>query len=440
MKTEFADLTETKKSVAVEIPSDIVDAQIDRVARSYSRQARIPGFRQGKVPPTLIKKRFREQILHDVAHDLIPRAIDEALRERGLEPVDTPDVKDVSLDEGQALTFTATFETLPAIDPGPLDTISLRRPAVTLEENAVEQTLTQLQNRAARYEPVEGRGIEEGDTVTLDVERAPTAAPLDELGAGRATSRPGEKPEHHHDVVVEIGGKANPPGFDEELRGLEAGAKKTFTIHYPDDYAVKEMAGTSVEYTVAVKDLRKRVLPALDDEFAKDVGEFENLQALRDRVSEDLQREAEAEADRNLRGDLMKQLAARVVVDIPESLVERELDRRTEEFARRLMDQNIDPQRANIDWDQFRDSQRDASRESVKSALVLDEISRRENVSVSDEDIEKDVARYAERSGLSPAAVRARLEKEGALSRLSAGLRREKTMDYILSQAQVTRD
>ena len=121
MKTEFADLSDTKKSVAVEIPSDIVDAQIDRVARSYSRQARIPGFRQGKVPPTLIKKRFREQILHDVAHDLIPRAIDEALRERGLEPVDTPDVKDVTLDEGQPLTFTATFETLPPIDPGPLE-------------------------------------------------------------------------------------------------------------------------------------------------------------------------------------------------------------------------------------------------------------------------------------------------------------------------------
>ena len=173
MKTEFADLTETKKSVAVEIPSDIVDAQIERVAKSYSRQARIPGFRPGKVPPNLIKKRFREQILHDVAHDLIPRAIDDALRERGLEPVDTPDVKDVSLDEGQALTFTAVFETLPPIDPGPLDTIALRRPAVTLEEGAMERTLQQLQNRAARYEPVEGRPVADGDTVTLEARPSP---------------------------------------------------------------------------------------------------------------------------------------------------------------------------------------------------------------------------------------------------------------------------
>ena len=426
MKTEFADLTETKKSVAVEIPSDIVDAQIDRVARSYSRQARIPGFRKGKVPATLIKKRFREQILHDVAHDLIPRAIDEALRERGLEPVDTPDVKDVTLDEGQALTFTATFETLPPIDPGPLETIALRRPAVTLEDDAVDKTIGQLRDRAARYEPVEGRGVEDGDTVTLDVERKAAAA--------------GEKSDHHHDVVVEIGGTANPPGFDDHLKGLEAGADKSFTIHYPDDYAVKEMAGTSVDYHVQVKDIRKRVLPALDDEFAKDVGEFDTLQALRDRIQQDLQKEAEAEADRALRGDLLKALASRVNVEIPDSLVERELDRRLEEFARRLMDQNIDPRRANIDWDQFRDSQREASREAVKSALVLDEISRREQVTVSDEDIDKDVAQYAERSGLTPAAVRARLEKDGALSRLSAGLRREKTMDYVLGQAQVTRD
>ena len=426
MKTEFADLSETKKSVAVEIPSDIVDAQIDRIARSYSRQARIPGFRQGKVPATLIKKRFREQILHDVAHDLIPRAIDEVLRERGLEPVDTPDVKDVSLDEGQALTFTATFETLPPIDPGPLNSISLRRPAVTLEDNAVETTLTQLQNRAARFEPVEGRAVDGGDTVTLDVDRKATAE--------------GEKDDHHHDVVVEIGAKANPPGFDDNLKGLEPGAEKSFTIHYPDDYAVKELAGTSMDYSVKVKDIRKRVLPVLADEFAKDLGEFDTLEALRARIQQDLEREAEQEADRNLRGSLLKELAARVSVDIPDSLVERELDRRTEEFARRLMDQKIDPRRANIDWDQFRDSQRDASRESVKSALVLDEISRRENVTVSEEEIDKDVAQYAERSGLTPAAVRARLEKEGALSRIAAGLRREKTIDYVLSQAQVTRD
>jgi trigger factor len=427
MKTDFVDLSETKKSVAVEIPSDVVDAQIERVAKSYSRQARIPGFRQGKVPPTLIKKRFKEQILHDVAHDLIPRAIDDALRERGLEPVDTPDVQDVALDEGQALTFTATFETLPPIDPGTLESIALRRPAVTLEDAAVESAISQLQNRAARFEPVEGRAVADGDTVTLDVER-------DEP---HGDHRHGH---NHQDVVVEMGGKANPPGFDDEIRGLDVGAEKSFTLHYPADYAVTEMAGTDVNYKVKVKDIRTRVLPALDDEFAKDVGDFATLEALRERITNDLQREAESEADRQLRADLLKELAGRVTVDLPDALVERELDRRTEEFARRLMDQNIDPRKANIDWDGFRDSQREASQDSVKSALVLDEIARRESIAVTDADLDKDVADYAERSGLTPAAVRARLEKEGALSRLSAGLRREKAIDFVLSKAQVTRD
>src|ERR1043166_4155352 len=163
MKTELLDVSETRKNVRVEIPTDVVNAEIDRIARDYSRKARIPGFRPGKAPARVIKARFKEQILHDVAHDLIPRAIDEALRERGLEPVDTPDVNDVALDEGQALTFTATFETLPPIDPGPLESILLRRPAVTLEDAAVDTTISQLQNRAARFEPVEGRAVADGD-------------------------------------------------------------------------------------------------------------------------------------------------------------------------------------------------------------------------------------------------------------------------------------
>ncbi len=239
---------------------------------------------------------------------------------------------------------------------------------------------------------------------------------------------------------MEMGGKANPPGFDDQIRGLDVGAEKSFTIHYPEDYAVTEMANTDVHYSVKVKDIRTRVLPNLDDEFAKDVGDFATLDALRERITTDLQREAESEADRQLRADLLKELAARVTVDIPDSLVERELDRRTEEFARRLMDQNIDPRRANIDWDGFRDSQREASRDSVKSALILDEIARREHVTVTEADLEKDIADYAERGGITPTAVRARLEKEGALSRLSAGLRREKTIDFVLSKAQVARD
>src|ERR671910_2618177 len=142
MKAEFIDVSDTRKNLVVEIPSSIVDAEIDKVSRDYSKAARIPGFRPGKVPPKVVRQRFRDQILHDVAHGLIPRAVDEALRERGVEPVDTPDIRDVVVEEGQPLKFTATFETVPPIDPGDYSTLSLANRAVAVDDAAVDQALS----------------------------------------------------------------------------------------------------------------------------------------------------------------------------------------------------------------------------------------------------------------------------------------------------------
>jgi trigger factor len=192
-----------------------------------------------------------------------------------------------------------------------------------------------------------------------------------------------------------------------------------------------------VTYSVKVNAIKRRVLPELDDEFAKDLGEFETLDALRTRVREDLEHEARHSAERELRGDMMKQLATRLPFEVPASLVERELDRRLEEFARRLMDQNLDPREAGIDWSAFRESQREVAREAVAGALVLDEIARREQLDASDADVEQEIARYAERTGRTPAAVRAGLEKEGGLSRVYAGLRREKSIDFVMARATI---
>ena len=159
MKTEFIDVSDTRKNLVVEIPSTVVDAEIDKVSRDYSKAARIPGFRPGKVPAKIVRQRFRDQILHDVAHGLIPRAVDEALRERGVEPVDTPDIRDVVVEEGQPLKFTATFDTVPAIEPGDYNSIQLRRHHA-VDDSAVEQALSRLREQSARYEPVEDRGVQ----------------------------------------------------------------------------------------------------------------------------------------------------------------------------------------------------------------------------------------------------------------------------------------
>jgi trigger factor len=421
MKTEFTDVSATQKTLTIEIPVDVVAAEINRVAKGYTKQARIPGFRPGKVPTTLVKQRFKEQILHDVAHGLIPRAVDEALQERGIEPVDTPNIKDVALEEGQPLTFTAAIETVPPFDVGDLSTIEATRHATDVNDEAVEKTLQQLRQRGAKHEPVENRGVEDGDTVVLDIERKDAEG----------------QPDRHEDVSLELGSPANPPGFDAQLLGLRTGETKTFTTHFPEDYTVKEMANTDVEYTVTVKDIRRKVLPELDDEFAKDLGAFESLSALRDRVRADLQQESEEHARQHLRTDVLKQLSDRVTFDLPPSLVEREMDRRIEEFASRLMQQNVDPRQAGIDWGQFRESQRDPARASVASALALDEIARREGLTVSAEDVDKEIERFAVRAGRTPAALRAQLEKEGSVARLANGLRREKAVDLVLSRARI---
>jgi len=437
MKTEFIDVSETRKNLVVEIPSTVVDAEIDKVSRDYSKAARIPGFRPGKVPAKVVRQRFRDQILHDVAHGLIPRAVDEALRERGIEPVDTPDIQQVVVLEGQPLKFTAAFETVPPIDVGDYASLTVHRKRPQVDEAAVDAALTQLRERAARYEPIEGRGAEAGDSVLMDLVRTARKAAEEPLIVipGQSAPEPDTESDKHDNVTVDIGAPANPPGFDDALVGIVAGESRSFDVQYPEDYAVKELAGQTVRYDVTVKAIRKRVVPDLDDEFAKDLGEFESLDALRSRVRADLEHEAAHEAERDMRAELLGQLASRVQFEVPPALLDREIDRRVEEFVRRLLEQQIDPTRTNINWEEFRERQREPAAQSVRSALALDEVARREHITVSDEEIEAEIARYAERAGRSPAAVRARLEKEGGLTRLYTGLRRDKAVSFLLTRA-----
>jgi trigger factor len=421
MKTEFIDLSDTQKNLVIEIPGEVVSATIDRLTKDYGKAAKIPGFRPGKAPAQVIRKRYREQILHDVVHELVPRAVDEALRERGLEPVDTPDVKDVIVEEGRPLTFTAAFETVPPIDPGEYAAITLRKTPVAIEEAAVDQALERLRERAARFEPVEDRPVGTGDTVVVDLERT---------GADGQT-------EKHENVSVEVGAPANPPGFDAEITGLQVGDTRQFTLTYPADYAIKELAGSSVAYGVAVRGIKRRVVPALDDEFAKDLGEYESLASLRGRVHEDLAHQALHDADRELRAEMLRQLASRVGFEAPASLVDREIDRRVEDFVRRLIEQQIDPMRTNINWEDFRDRQREPAAEAVRGALVLDEVARREGLTVGQDEVAREIERYAERTGRAVEAVRARLEKEGGIARLYTGLRREKAIDFLLTRVTI---
>lgn len=438
MKTEFTEVSETRRHLSFEVPPDVVENAIARVARDYTRTAKVPGFRPGKVPATVVRQRYKDQILYDVANDLIPKVVGAELRERALEPVAAPDIRDVVIEEGQPLTFLADFEILPPIDPGSYEGISLQKAPPVLEAGAVDQALEQLQERHARWQPVEDRSAASGDTLLLDLTRTRRT---------RLIALPGEpappppspedgKPEQLENVSIEIGASANPPGFDENLMGASTGDVREFAITYPADYQIAELAGATVDYVVTVKGIRRKELLALDDDFAKEVSDAETLDALRERIRHDLQHAAEHEADHKLRHDLLQQLASRVRM-APDVLVDQEVDRRLEEFVRRLMEQGVDPMKANIDWQDFRERQKAAASDTVRSTLVVDEVARRQAIEATDEDVEAEIGRFAERSGHTPAAVRARLEKDEALGRIRAGIRREKTMTWLLAHANI---
>ena len=426
MKSELVDVNETRRDLSIEVPSEVVDAAIGQAAARLGKSARIPGFRPGKVPATVIRQRFKPQIMQDVAEYLVSSSVGEALVEKGVEPIGTPDIKDLVLEEGKPLTFKASFDVVPSFDPGDLTTIEVTEPSRAIEEDVVNQSLERLRERNARYEAVETGIVESGHTVVVSLER-------------KGTDKEGKEGdlEKHEQVNIELGAPSNPPGFDAEVTGMTPGTSKSFTLSYPDDYAIPELAGGKADYTVNLKEIKKRVVPALDDELAKDLGEFESLDALRKRVRDDLEHEAMHAAERQLRQDVLKQLSSRVPFAVPESLVEREIDRRLEDFARRLMDQRIDPRQANIDWNAFREGQRAPAIEAVGSAIVLDEIAKREKIEVTDEEIDAELQRYSEQTGHSVASIRARLQKDGELGRLAAGLRREKAVTHVMSRAQI---
>ena len=426
MKLEIVDVNETRRDLTIEVPSTVVDEAISHAAAKLGRAAKIPGFRPGKVPTNVIRQRFKPQIMQDVAEQLVSKAVGDALVEKGVEPIETPDIKDLVLEEGKPLTFKASFDVVPAFDPGDLSTIEATEPSRAIEDDTVNQSLERIRERNARYEAVEAGAVEAGHTVVVGLER---------LGTDKE-GKPGEV-DKHEQVNIELGAPSNPPGFDAEVIGMTPGSSKSFTITYPADYSIPELAGGKVDYTVNLKEIKKRVIPALDDELAKDLGDFSSLEELRKRVREDLEHEAMHAAERQVRQDVLKQLASRVPFPVPASLVEREIDRRLEDFARRLVDQRIDPRQANIDWNAFREGQRAPATEAVGSAIVLDEIAKRDQVTVTEEDLDAELERYAQQTNHSVASIRARLQKDGELGRLAAGLRREKAIAHVLSKASI---
>jgi len=422
VKVEYGEETSVRKSLSFEIDKDVVSREIESRAQEYARKVKLPGFRAGKVPTRVIKQRFRDQVLQDVAETIVNRVVHEELEGRGLRPLASPQVTDLKIDEDQPMTFKAVFETLPLVDLPEYKGLpaQVRKPNVAEED--VDKELARLREEAARFDPIEARAAHAGDFALLDV-----------AWKGSEGARGGRD----ENTMVEVGSADNHADLNAALVGMSPGETKDVRLVYAEDTPSQRLAGKTVDYTVAMKALKQKLVPAADDDFAKDLGEFDSLAALRQSLRQGLEAAEERRIDREVKAALVKALVQRASLEVPEALVERQMLARTESAARSLALQGIDPTKAGVDWAQYRESQREEAVSAAKADILLDEIARRERVEVSDAELDAELARLAERLRKSKEALRLQMEKEGDLGALRARMREEKTLDLLKADARL---
>ena len=420
MKVDYVEETSVRKALSFEIEPELVEKEIETRARDYAKKVKLPGFRPGKVPAEVIKRRFRQQVLEDAAEAIVNRVVFEELEGRGLRPLASPKVEDLKIDENQPMTFRAVFETLPFIELPGYYGLEVKSRQAEVAEADVDKQVDELRQEAARYDPVEGRPARAGDFVVADVERRTADS---------------EQPTRDENVLIEVGAEGNFPELNEALSGVSAGETRDVSVVREDKEA--PLGARTIQYHLAVKALKDKVVPAADDEFAKDLGEFGSLAELRADVHKQLLAAREREIDREAKQAIVQQLVELASFEVPEALVDRHLDARIEGAVREMAYQGIDPRQAKVDWKALRESQREGAVKSAKAEILLDEIAQREKVDATPAELDSEVARLAQRMRKPAESLRRQMEKEGTLSSLRARIREEKTLDLLKSNARL---
>lgn len=411
------------KEMELEIPADKVQAEIEKVAKELARVARIPGFRPGKAPLTLIRRRFASDIRSEVLQSLVPERLEQALEEAKLVPVTRPHLENVDFAESGTVKFKARFEVLPEFELGDYKSLEVEVDSTEVTDADVQAGLEELREHAASFVPVEGRPIQDGDFAVLKMVGTPVG------GAG--------EPVRKDNALCHVGAEETVPAFSENLRGAQAGDHRRFELHYPDDYPERKLAGKTFQFAVDVVAVRERKLPELNDEFAKETGEAATLDELKASVGKKLEAAGEERQKDQAKNKIVDLLLGRHPFPVPEAMVERQMDARLERAVRRLVAQGMDPRSMNVDWSALRRGQRDRAEQDVRAELVLDRIASAENIDVTEPELERELQNVAERSGESVAAIRARLTREGAADTMKSKLRSGKTLDWLYHQARI---
>jgi trigger factor len=426
----------TKREIAVEIPVEDVNRQTDTLIQKYQKVARIPGFRRGHIPASIIRQRFSEEIKTDMVEALVPRFFRREAERLSLHPVSQPRVTDLHLHEGEPLRFKAAFEVLPEIKLEGYKELRADKPEIAVSEADVEQALADLRERHASFNPVEGRALADGDFAQVSLDGNPKA----EQKSGEGKSEQGEsgegQPVHMDEVLVEIAGKNTMPEFTEHLRGSIAGDERTFDVNYPDDTQDKRLAGKAFSYAVKVQSIKQKSLPELNDEFAKQLGEFQTMDDVRKTIREQMESERKHEAEHAAKDKLVRELIQRNDFEVPDSLIEQQIDIRLERGLRALAAQGLTAeQMKKMDLQRLRAGQREQAIHDVKAALLLERVAEEENIQVSDEEFDRELEALAKQSKQTSEAVRARLTRDGGLDRIRTRIRNEKTLDFLYHQS-----
>jgi trigger factor len=415
-----------KRELELEIPAENVSKATEKVARDLAKVARVPGFRPGKAPVTLIRRRFAEDIQGEVVQSLVPEYLEKALGEKKLIPVTRPAVDKVDFKEGEPLRFRAVFEVLPEFELGDYKNLAVSIDAVEAGDGQVDKTIEEMRERVATFVPVEGRAAKDGDYVLIKLSGIP-------VGGG--------EPVQADNIMCHVGAEETLESFTENLRGASPGDTKKFRSQYPDDYPDEKLAGKAYDYTVEVQGIKEKKLPELNDEFAKDAagekGGFSTLAEMRELITKDLEAAKEDQQQSQAREKILEALVKQHDFPVPEALVEHQMDVRLERTVRTLAAQGVDPRAVNVDWVALRKRQHDRAVDDVKAELLIDRIAEAEKIDATDEEVEKQIEALAERGGESATALRARLTKQGALDRMKSKLRSDKTIDWLYRNTRI---
>ena len=408
-----------RRELELEIPAEEVSKKIESVAKEFARLANVPGFRRGKAPVSLIRRKFAEDIKGEVLQSLVPERVEKAVAEQKLTPVSQPQVDKLDFNEGQPLKFRAVFEVLPEFELGNYKSLEFEMPTMDITDEDLAKTLEEMRERAATFAPVEGRVIADGDFAQVKL-----------LG----TPEGGGVPLQADSVLCHIGAEETMEPFNTNLKGANAGDHKNFDVDYPTDYSDPKLAGKKYHYVVGIK---TKKLPELNDDFAKDVSDAASLDELKKKVCEGLEHQRDHKHKELLHEKVLAELVKLHDFPVPEALVEHQMDVRLERVVRSLAAQGVDPRAVNVDWVTLRRRQEERAKDDVKAELIIDRIATAENIDVTDEEVTHELEHLASHGGESAEAIRARLTKQGTLDRMKAKLRSDKTLDWLAQNAKI---